>query len=51
MRKKLNKSHEAFIREEIDKINMFKTPLKGELIGCNIGKKYYEDKNLDEEND
>ena len=29
--KELTKLHESFYREDIDKINMFKTPIKGEL--------------------
>ena len=29
--KELTKLHETFYREDVDKINLFKTPLKGEL--------------------
>ncbi len=46
--KEITKLHEAFIREEIDKINMFKTSIKGELTVV-ISEKNIKDKFLDEE--
>ena len=29
--KEITKMHESFFREDVDKINLFKTPIKGEL--------------------
>ncbi len=45
--KELTKLHESFYREDIDKINMFKTPLKGELTVV-ISEKNIKDKFFDE---
>ena len=45
--KELTKIHETFYREDIDKINMFKTPVKGELTVV-ISEKNTKDKFLDE---
>ena len=45
--KELTKLHEAFYREDIDKINMFKTPIKGELTVV-ISEKNIKDKFFDE---
>ena len=43
--KEITKLHETFYREEIDKINMFKTSLKGELTVV-ISEKNIKDKNV-----
>jgi len=45
--KELTKLHESFYREDIDKINMFKTPIKGELTVV-ISEKNIKDKFFDE---
>ena len=45
--KELTKLHETFYREDIDKINMFKTPIKGELTIV-ISEKNIKDKFFDE---
>ena len=45
--KELTKLHEAFYREDVDKINMFKTPIKGELTVV-ISEKNIKDKFFDE---
>ena len=45
--KELTKLHESFYRDEIDKINMFKTSIKGELTVV-ISEKNIKDKFLDE---
>ncbi len=45
--KEITKIHEFFFRDEIDKINMFKTPLKGELTVV-ISEKNTKDKYFDE---
>ncbi len=45
--KEITKLHESFYREDIDKINMFKTSLKGELTIV-ISEKNTKDKILDE---
>ena len=48
--KELTKLHESFYREDIDKINMFKTPIKGELTVVisekNIKDKFFDDKKI-----
>ena len=41
--------HESFYREDVDKINMFKTPIKGELTIV-ISEKKTKDKIFDEKN-
>ncbi|MFL2852722.1 MAG: 16S rRNA (cytidine(1402)-2'-O)-methyltransferase [Candidatus Pelagibacter sp.] len=46
--KELTKLHESFYREDIDKINMFKTPIKGELTVV-ISEKDNKDKIFDED--
>ena len=46
--KEITKLHESFYREDIDKINMFKTSLKGELTIV-ISEKNTKDKILDED--
>ena len=46
--KEITKLHEYFYREEIDKINLFKNPIKGELTVV-ISEKDIKDKFLDEE--
>ena len=46
--KEITKLHESFYREDIDKINMFKTSLKGELTIV-ISEKNTKDKFFDEE--
>jgi 16S rRNA (cytidine1402-2'-O)-methyltransferase len=45
--KELTKLHESFYREDVDKINMFKTPIKGELTVV-ISEKNIKDKFFDE---
>ena len=45
--KELTKLHETFYREDIDKIDMFKTPIKGELTVV-ISEKNIKDKFFDE---
>ena len=45
--KELTKLHESFYREDIDKIDMFKTPIKGELTVV-ISEKKIKDKFFDE---
>ena len=45
--KEISKIHESFFREEIEKINMFKTSIKGELTVV-ISEKNTKDKYLDE---
>jgi len=45
--KEITKLHEYFYREDIDKINMFKTPIKGELTVV-ISEKNIKDKFFDE---
>ena len=45
--KELTKLHESFYREDIDKINMFKTSIKGELTVV-ISEKNIKDKFFDE---
>ena len=45
--KEITKLHEYFYREDVDKINMFKTPIKGELTVV-ISEKNIKDKILDE---
>ena len=45
--RELTKMHESFYREDIDKINMFKTPIKGELTVV-ISEKNIKDKFFDE---
>ena len=45
--RELTKLHESFYREEIDKIDMFKTPIKGELTVV-ISEKNIKDKIFDE---
>jgi len=45
--KELTKLHESFYREDIDKINMFKAPIKGELTVV-ISEKNIKDKFFDE---
>ena len=45
--KEITKLHESFIREDIDKINLFKTPIKGELTVV-ISEKNIKDKFFDE---
>ena len=45
--KELTKLHESFYRENIDEINMFKTPIKGELTIV-ISEKNIKDKLFDE---
>tara|TARA_B100001093_G_scaffold308244_1_gene294119 strand:- start:376 stop:1218 length:843 start_codon:yes stop_codon:yes gene_type:complete len=45
--REITKLHESFYREDIDKINMFKTPLKGELTVV-ISEKKIKDKFFDE---
>ena len=45
--KEISKLHETFYREDIDKINMFKTPIKGELTVV-ISEKNTKDKFFDE---
>ena len=48
--KELTKLHETFYREDVDKINLFKTPLKGELSVVisdeKIKKKVLDEKNI-----
>ena len=48
--KEITKLHESFIREDIDKINLFKTPIKGELTVVisekNIKDKYFDEKKI-----
>ena len=48
--KELTKLHESFYREDIDKINMFKTPIKGELTVVisekNIIDKFFDEKKI-----
>ena len=48
--KEITKLHETFYREDVDKINMFKTPIKGELIVVisekNIKDKFFEEKKV-----
>ena len=46
--KEITKLHESFFREDIDKINMFKTPIKGELTIV-ISEKNIKDKTFDED--
>ena len=46
--KELTKLHESFYREDVDKINMFKTSVKGELTVV-ISEKNIKDKFFDEE--
>ena len=46
--KELTKLHETFLREDVDKINMFKTSIKGELTVV-ISEKNIKDKFFDEE--
>ena len=46
--KEITKLHEFFFREDIDKINMFKTPIKGELTIV-ISEKNIKDKTFDED--
>ena len=46
--KEISKVHETFFRDDIDKIQMFKTPLKGELTIV-ISEKNIKDKTFDEE--
>ena len=46
--KELTKLHESFYREDVDKINMFKTSIKGELTVV-ISEKNIKDKFFDEE--
>ena len=46
--KELTKLHESFYRENIDEINMFKTPIKGELTIV-ISEKNTKDKTFNEE--
>ena len=46
--KELTKLHETFYREDVDKINMFKTSVKGELTVV-ISEKNIKDKFFDEE--
>ena len=45
--REITKLHESFFREDIDKINMFKTPIKGELTIV-ISEKNIKDKFFDE---
>ena len=45
--KEITKLHETFLRENIDEINMFKTPLKGELTVV-LSEKNIKDKLFDE---
>jgi 16S rRNA (cytidine1402-2'-O)-methyltransferase len=45
--KEITKLHEAFLRENIDEINMFKTPVKGELTVV-LSEKNIKDKFFDE---
>ena len=45
--KEITKLHEHFYRDDIDKINMFKTPIKGELTVV-ISEKNIKDKKLNE---
>ena len=45
--KEISKIHESFFRDEIEKINMFKTSIKGELTVV-ISEKNTKDKYLDE---
>ncbi len=47
--KELTKLHETFYREDVDKINMFKTPMKGELSVV-ISEEKIKKKVLDESN-
>ena len=47
--KEITKLHESFYREDVDKINMFKTPIKGELTIV-ISEKKTKDKIFDEKN-
>ena len=47
--REITKLHENFYREDIDKINMFKTSLKGELTVV-ISEKKIKDKFFNEEN-
>ena len=48
--KEITKLHEAFLRENIDEINMFKTPVKGELTVVlsekNIKDKFFDEKKI-----
>ena len=48
--KEITKLHESFFREDIDKINMFKTPIKGELTIVisekNIKNKFFDEKKI-----
>ena len=48
--KEITKLHETFYREDIDKINMFKTPIKGELTIVisekNIKNKFFDEKKI-----
>tara|TARA_Y100001970_G_C14227263_1_gene856455 strand:+ start:934 stop:1776 length:843 start_codon:yes stop_codon:yes gene_type:complete len=50
--KEITKLHEAFLRENIDEINMFKTPVKGELTVVlsekNIKDKFFDEKKITE---
>jgi 16S rRNA (cytidine1402-2'-O)-methyltransferase len=46
--REITKLHESFFREDIDKINMFKTPIKGELTIV-ISEKNIKDKTFDED--
>ncbi|MDA9624801.1 16S rRNA (cytidine(1402)-2'-O)-methyltransferase [Candidatus Pelagibacter bacterium] len=46
--KEITKLHEFFFRDEVDKINLFKTPIKGELTVV-ISEKKIKDKTLDED--
>ena len=46
--REITKLHETFFREDIDKINMFKTPIKGELTIV-ISEKNIKDKTFDED--
>ena len=48
--REITKLHESFFREDIDKINMFKTPIKGELTIVisekNIKNKFFDEKKI-----
>ena len=46
--KEITKLHEFFFRDEVDKINLFRTPIKGELTVV-ISEKKIKDKTLDED--
>ncbi len=45
--REITKIYESFFRDEIDNLNMFKKPLKGELTVV-ISEKNYKNKNLDD---